>query len=162
MPTPSWSVPYKQFYYLVNSKKEAEFEYPLSNFGSFSYFQTSISVGVEQRLQRLPKFDINDLKLSFHCCILIPRKCPHKTPFKTQCPPPVPTALLNSPDANHNIFPLPQFLLINNQIDQFIRKVFILRNKRFFDFIQFWLKLCFQKVDFSFAKSFHVLMAKIL
>ena len=31
--------------------------------------------------------------------------------------PSVPTALLNSPDANHNIFPLPQLLLINHQID---------------------------------------------
>ena len=30
------------------------------------------------------KFDINDLRLLFHCYILIPRKCPGKTPFKTQ------------------------------------------------------------------------------
>ena len=26
----------------------------------------------------------NDLRLLFHCYILIPRKCPCKTPFKTQ------------------------------------------------------------------------------
>ena len=58
---------------------------PLSNFGSFSYFQTSLSLGVEQGLQKLPKFDINDLKLLFHCYILIPKKCPRKIPFKTQC-----------------------------------------------------------------------------
>ena len=57
----------------------------MSNFGSFSYFQTSLSLGVEQGLQKLPKFDINDLKLLFHCYILIPRKCPRETPFKTQC-----------------------------------------------------------------------------
>ena len=60
----------------------------MSNFGSFSYFQTSLSLGVKQGLQKLPKYDINDLKLLFHCHILIPRKCPRKTPFKTQCPPP--------------------------------------------------------------------------
>ena len=59
----------------------------MSNFGSFSYFQTSLSLRVGQVLQKLPKFDINDLKLLFHCYILIPRKCPRKTPFKTQCPP---------------------------------------------------------------------------
>ena len=71
---------------LVNSKKEAKFEYLLSNFGSFSYFQTSLSLRVGQVLQKLPKFDINDLKLLFHCYILILRRCPRKTPFKTQCP----------------------------------------------------------------------------
>ena len=60
----------------------------MSNFGSFSYFQTFLSLGVEQRLQKLPKFYINDLRLLFHCNILIPRKCPRKTLFKTQCPPP--------------------------------------------------------------------------
>ena len=56
----------------------------MSNFGSFSYFQTSLSLGVEQVLQKQPKFDINDLKLLFYCYILIPRKCPRKTPFKTR------------------------------------------------------------------------------
>ena len=35
-----------------NSKKEAKFEYPLSNLGSFSYFQTSFSLGVGQVLQK--------------------------------------------------------------------------------------------------------------
>ena len=54
----------------------------MSNFGSFSYFQTFRLFGVQQGL---PKFDINDLRLLFHCNILIPRKCPRKTPFKTQC-----------------------------------------------------------------------------
>ena len=33
---------------------------------------------------KLPKFDINYLKFLFHCYFLIPRKCPRKTPFKTQ------------------------------------------------------------------------------
>ena len=57
----------------------------MSNFGSFSYFQTFLSLGVEQGLQKLPKFDINDLRLLFHCNILIPRKCPRKTLFKAPC-----------------------------------------------------------------------------
>ena len=54
---------------------------------NLSNFQTFLSLGVEQGLQKLPKFDINYLKLLFYCYILIPRKCPHKTPFKAQCPP---------------------------------------------------------------------------
>ena len=55
----------------------------------------SFWLGVEQGLQKLPKIVINDLRLLFHCYILIPRKCPCKTPFKIQCPPPPtnPTAL---------------------------------------------------------------------
>ena len=60
----------------------------MSNFGSFSYFQTPLSLRVEQGLQKLPKFDINDIRLLFHCYILILRKCPRKIPFKTQCPTP--------------------------------------------------------------------------
>ncbi len=47
-----------------------------------------ISLGVKQWLQKVPKFDINDIRILFYCYILIPRKCPRKTPFKTQCPPP--------------------------------------------------------------------------
>ena len=86
MSTQSWSVPYKQLYQRVNPKKEAKFEYPLSNFDSFSYFQTSLSLGIEQRLQKLPKCDINELRLLFPCYILIPRKCPCKTLFKAQSP----------------------------------------------------------------------------
>ena len=58
----------------------------MSILGRFSYFQTFFTLGVEQGLQKLPKFDINNFKLLFH---LIPRKCLRKTPFKTQCPPPL-------------------------------------------------------------------------
>ena len=54
---------------------------------SFRYFKTSLSLGVEQGLQKLPEFDINDLKFLFHCYILIASKCQRKTPFKIQCPP---------------------------------------------------------------------------
>ena len=35
----------------------------MSNFGILRYFQTFLSLGVEQGFQKLPKFDINDLKL---------------------------------------------------------------------------------------------------
>ena len=55
----------------------------MTNFVSFCYFQTSLLLRVEQGLKKLPKCDIDDLKLLFHCYILIPRKCPRKTPFKT-------------------------------------------------------------------------------
>ena len=57
----------------------------MSNFAGFGYFQTFISLGVKQGLWKLPKFDINDFKLLIHCYILIPKKCPRKTPLKTQC-----------------------------------------------------------------------------
>ena len=56
----------------------------MSNFGSFSYFQIFLSLGVQQGLQKLPKLDINDIGLLFHRYILIPRKCLRKPPFKTQ------------------------------------------------------------------------------
>ena len=52
------------------------------NLGSFSH--TSLSLGVEQGLQKLSKFDINGLRLLFHCNILILKKCPRKTLFKAQ------------------------------------------------------------------------------
>ena len=67
----------------------------MSNFGSF---QTSLSLGVEQGLQKLPKFDINDLKLLIHCYILIPKKYPRKTPFKTHWPPPPDFQVFYGPD----------------------------------------------------------------
>ena len=50
----------------------------MSNIGSCwssCWIQTSLSLEVEQGLQKLPKFDINDLRLLFHGNILIPWKC---------------------------------------------------------------------------------------
>ena len=58
----------------------------MSNYDGFSYLQTFLSIGIEQGLQKLPKFDINDLRFLFHCNILIPRKCLLK-PY-SKCPPP--------------------------------------------------------------------------
>ena len=54
----------------------------MPNFGSFTYIQTSLSLGVEQGPQKPQKFDIYDLWLLFHYNILIPRKCPRKTLFQ--------------------------------------------------------------------------------
>ena len=55
--------------------------HPLSNFGTFNYFQLSILLGVDKGLQELKKSDKNQLRLLLHFCSLIPRKWPHKTPF---------------------------------------------------------------------------------
>ena len=45
-------------------------------------------LGVGKGMKELLKFDRNELRYQFHCGILIPRKCPRKTPFKARCPPP--------------------------------------------------------------------------
>ena len=60
--------------------------------------------------QKLPKFDINYLKLLFHCNILIPRKCPRKTPFKAQCPPQLTLTQTGLDYAHHITCPPPGFL----------------------------------------------------
>ena len=67
----------------------------MSNFGSFRYFQTYLSLS-----SRYFK-NYHDIKFLFHCYILIPRKCPCKTQVQhtvgggdhTLYPIPVPTAL---------------------------------------------------------------------
>ena len=41
-------------------------------------------LGADKGIRKLLKFDRNELRFYFHCGILIPRKCPHKTPFKAQ------------------------------------------------------------------------------
>ena len=56
--------------------------HPLPTFGSFSFFQASLWLGVNKVLQTLTKSYKNELRHLFQCCILIPRKCPHKTPFQ--------------------------------------------------------------------------------
>ena len=59
LPTPSWSVTHKQFYQCVNTKKKLSLGYSLSSFSSYSYFQTSLWLGVEKGLQKLTRFDKN-------------------------------------------------------------------------------------------------------
>ena len=71
--TPSQSVSHKRFHHCVN-------------FGSFSFFQASIWLRVNKVLQKLTKSFNNELKHLFQCCILIPRKCPPKTPFQHTVP----------------------------------------------------------------------------
>ena len=106
----------------------------MSNFGSLRYFQTSLSLGVEQGLQKLPKFDINDLKLLFNCYILIPRKRLRKTPFKTQCPPPWHTPFCRPcllVARGHHIVRNAQFLLCQILLGQkLLPAVFVLLAER--------------------------------
>ena len=42
---------------------------------------------VGKGIKKTLNFDRNELRFLFHCGILIPRKCPRKTHFNTQCPP---------------------------------------------------------------------------
>ena len=55
-----------------------------------------IGHGVGKGIKKLLKFARNELRFWFHWGILIPRKCPHKTPFKAQCPPPTHTQLITT------------------------------------------------------------------
>ena len=47
-------------------------------------------LGVGKGFKKLLKFDKYEPRLLFHCCILFPRKCLHKTPFQNTVPPPSP------------------------------------------------------------------------
>ena len=58
-----------------------------TNFGSFSYFQASLWLGVDKVLQKLTKSYKLELRYLFQCCILTPRKCPRKNPFPHTVPP---------------------------------------------------------------------------
>ena len=87
LPTPSQSVSHKWFHQCVNLKKKQSLRHPLSMFGSFSFFQESIWLRVDKVLRKLTKLYENELRHLFQCCILIPRKCPRKTPFQYTVPP---------------------------------------------------------------------------
>ena len=87
LPTPSQSVSHKRFHQCVNHKKKLSLRHPLPTFGSFSFFQASLWLGVDKVLKKLTKFYKSELKNLFQCCILIPRKCPRKTPFQHTVPP---------------------------------------------------------------------------
>ena len=58
------------------------FRHHLPTFGSSSFFQASIWHGVDKVLQKLTKFYKSELRHKLQWCILIPRKCPRKTPFQ--------------------------------------------------------------------------------
>ena len=56
--------------------------HPLSTFGSFSFFQAALWLGVDKVLQKLTKSYRSELWHLFQFCILIPRKCPCKNQFQ--------------------------------------------------------------------------------
>ena len=82
LPTPSQSVSHKRLLQCVNHKKKLSLRHPLPTSGSFSFFQASIWLGVNKVLQKVTKSYKNELRYLFQCCILIPRKCPHKNPLQ--------------------------------------------------------------------------------
>ena len=86
LPTPSQSLFHTNDSVNVWTIKRS-LRHPLPTFGSFSFFQASLWLGVDKELQILTKSYKNMLKHLFQCYILIPRKCSHKTPFQHKVPP---------------------------------------------------------------------------
>jgi hypothetical protein len=86
LPTPSQSVSHKRFHQCLNHKKKLNLRHPLPTFGSFSFFQASILLGVDKVLQKLTKSYKSELRHLFQCRILISMKCPRKTPFQHTVP----------------------------------------------------------------------------
>ena len=84
--TPSQSVSHKRFHQCVNHKKKVSLRHVLPTFGSFSFFQASLWLGIDKVLQKLTKSYEIELRHLFQCCILIARKCPCKTPFQHTVP----------------------------------------------------------------------------
>ena len=82
LPSPSQSVSHKQFHQCLNHKKKLSLRHSSPSFGSFNLFQASFWLGVDKVLQNLLKSYKIELRHSFQSCILIPRKCPRKTPFQ--------------------------------------------------------------------------------
>ena len=83
LPTPSQSVSLKWFHQCVNLKKKLSFRHPLPTFDSFSFFRHPFDSRLMRYiLQKLTKSFEIELRHLFQCCILIPKKCLHKTPFQ--------------------------------------------------------------------------------
>ena len=82
LPIPSQFVSHKGFHQCVNHKKKLTLRHPSPTFGSFSFFQASIWLGVDKVLQELTKSYKNELRHLFQCCIFNPRKCLRKTLFQ--------------------------------------------------------------------------------
>ena len=66
--------------------KKSSLKHPLRTFGSFTFFRASLWLGVNKVLQKLTKSYKGELRHLFQCCILIPWKCPRKTPFQHTVP----------------------------------------------------------------------------
>ena len=75
-PTPSQSVSHKRFHQCVNHEKNLSLRYPLLTFGSFSFFQASIWLGVSKVLHKWTKS-------------WFPGNVRVKPQFNTQCPRPL-------------------------------------------------------------------------
>ena len=81
--TQSQSFSHKRFNRYVNHKKKLSLRHPLPTFGTFSFFQPSLWLGDnEVHTSKSNKILESELTHLFQCCILIPRECPHKTPFQ--------------------------------------------------------------------------------
>ena len=63
----------------MNHKKKLSLKHLLPTFGSFSFFQASLWLGVDKVLQKLTKPHQHELRHLFQSCFLISRKCP-RTP----------------------------------------------------------------------------------
>ena len=72
----------------MNHKKKQNLRHPLPTFGSFSFFQASLWLGVNKVIQKLTKSLKGEFRHAYQCCILIPRKCLHSTPFPHTGSPP--------------------------------------------------------------------------
>ena len=110
--TPSQSVSHKRFHQYLNHKRKLSLRHPLPTFGSFSFFQASLWFGVDKVLQKLTKSYKSELRHLFQCSILIPRKCPRKTPFQHTVPPPLRFWQISYPCVNQGEYyysPLPYF-----------------------------------------------------
>ena len=104
LPTPKQSVSHRPLHQRVNHKKKLSLRHPLPTFGSFSFFQASILLGVDKVLQKLTKSYKSELRHLFQCRILIPMKCPHKTPFQHTVPPRLVHVLIEWPlSASENL-----------------------------------------------------------
>ena len=99
----------------MNHENKLCLRHPLPSFGIFSFFQASIWLGVDKVLQKWTKSCKIELRHLYQCCILIPRKCPHKTPFQHTVPvdPPIfsvfPTALRFCLDGGIHLSIIPNF-----------------------------------------------------
>ena len=121
LPTPNQSVSHKQFHQCVNHKKKLSLRHFLPTFGSFSFFQATIWLGVDKELQKLTKSYKSGHRHLFQCCILIPRKCLCKTTFQHTVPRPPTSAYVI-----YEWYLILLFFFINHSpIDYFFAYVFL-------------------------------------
>jgi len=86
LPTPSQSVSHKRLHQCVNHKKKLSLRHLLPTFGSFSFFQASLWLGVDKVLQKLKKSYKMSSDIYFNVASWFPVKVHIKPHFNTQCP----------------------------------------------------------------------------